>query len=155
MPRNRALRGALCTALLVGALHGPLAYRSVSALETRDTHWRRATPAYAHPGALDVVDGDTFGADIWVWHNVTITDRVRLLRVDTPELNARDPEVRALAQSAKAFTHQWLIDCPTLNLWSEKDDSFGRPLSEVECIDGRNLGTDLLNNGLAVLYVDD
>ncbi len=46
------------------------------------------------------VDGDTVDAEIDFGFRVSQTHRLRLLRVNTPELRSSDPEIRILASKA-------------------------------------------------------
>ncbi len=56
----------------------------------------------AHPAeVLRVIDGDTFEARVRVWPGLDITTKVRLRGIDAPELKARCPAERAMAEAAR------------------------------------------------------
>jgi micrococcal nuclease len=120
----------------------------------RDTYWRRAR-------VEKVVDGDTIQVDIDLGFYTSVVHRLRLLGVDTPEVNSRDADERARAQAAMAFTSAWLAEHAAhaqstewpFNMRTEKADSFGRFLADVECGQGHNLNTALLDTGHAKPYV--
>lgn len=87
---------------------------------------------------MRVIDGDTFV--LWSL-NVPPEERVRLLGVDTPELN------QDKGAEAKAFTEAWLAKGPW-RFMACKKDSFGRWLATV-MRDGETLADALKVRGLA------
>ena len=92
---------------------------------------------------LRTIDGDTFILTaVRVWPGIAAVDeRVRVLGVDTPELNQpKGPE-------AKAFTETWLAQGP-IALRVCKRDAFGRLLGEITR-DGVNLADALRAAGMA------
>lgn len=105
----------------------------------------------------NIVDGDTLDVEIDLGYKVFINHRVRLLAIDTPELNDKDPELKLKAYDAKHFVKAWVrgnqigSDYP-LFIRSEKIDSFGRWLGDIICSKGKSLSQDLLDAGLAVPY---
>lgn len=113
---------------------------------------------YAVAQVVKVVDGDTVDLVVSVGFRWKSTQRFRLLGVDTPELNDRDPELRRRAQDAKAFVAAWLDDAATdgleLRAATYKGDAFGRWVVEVYAHDEaagveRWLTRDLLEAGHA------
>ena len=84
-----------------------------------------------------VVDGDTIDVVVDVGFRISMTMRLRLVGVNTPEMNAKDPEERAGAKAAKDWLDGILPKDNTDGAWSlrivtRKDpDSFGRWLAEV------------------------
>ena len=90
------------------------------------------------PGhVMRVIDGDTF-----VLWSLTVPpeERVRLLGVDTPELNQdKGPE-------AKVFTEAWLSRGP-FRFMACKKDSFGRWLATLSR-EGANIADELRARGL-------
>jgi endonuclease YncB( thermonuclease family) len=105
------------------------------------------------------VDGDTVDAYIDAGFLNYRLERLRLLGINTPELHAADPAVRATALQAKAFTEQWLAehqahgpsDWPFL-IRSAKSDAFGRWLADLQCPQEHSLNQALLDAGLAVPF---
>lgn len=110
---------------------------------------------------IGVVDGDTMDIEIEVWNDITITKRIRLLGVDTPELHPHegtDAEKSieiTNAKKAKEFTLAATQKNVLYFASSGKNDSFGRSLGYVLWIDGDkayNLGEELLKSGLAKTF---
>ena len=97
--------------------------------------------------AVRVVDGDTFIARLKIWHGLEVTERIRLLGVDTPE--RKEPTLKRALQ-AKAFTDRWLGQEP-FEVRSCARDSFGRALATVRR-GGDDLAEKLLEAGLAAPY---
>src|SRR5215216_4189056 len=101
-----------------------------------------------------VVDGDTVDMVIDHGMHARRVERLRLLRVNAPEM--RTPTYEA-GHVAKAYVEAWLAEGVT-NVWpfivqTYKSDSFGRYLAEVWRIsDGANLSDALLESGNAVVY---
>lgn len=98
-----------------------------------------------------VIDGDTVQLVIDVGFYLKAEHRIRLLGVDTPELNDKDESKRELAKKAKARVEELLLG-ETVFVQTSKADSFGRWLGIITLPDGRNLGTVLIQEGLAEPY---
>jgi len=106
-----------------------------------------------------IIDGDTIVADVIdLGYHVQTTAGIeyRLLRINCPETNR--PASRAAGLVAKQFTVDWLaihthhdID-GWLYATTQKTDSFGRFLAEIECGQQHNLSDDLLTSGNAVPF---
>ena len=107
-----------------------------------------------------VIDGDTVQCSLDQGLRIYRTERLRLLGVDTPELNASDPAVRLKAIAAKDYTAAWILEhgahhspeTGTTLAWpfivrTAKADSFGRWLADVTCGAGHSLSADLLSSG--------
>lgn len=120
-----------------------------------DVIWTyRATvvPAY---GGTAAYDGDTYRLLIDQGLGGRHEENVRLLGVDTPEVNSSDPAEREAAQAARQFAVDWLeravAEADTRwPLWirTHKDRrSFTRYLAEVWDLQGRSLGDDLIAAG--------
>jgi len=104
-----------------------------------------------------VVDGDTIYVQIDVGFRLTTAQSVRLLGVDTPEINRGTTEQRAAGVAAREATTLWLADHAVgdwpLRIATSKADSFGRWLGVVTSSDGDNLNEWLLEHGHAVPWV--
>lgn len=101
---------------------------------------------------ISIQDGDTFKVDIdsyppIIGKNISI----RIANIDTPEIKSKDPEVRKKAYAAKDFIKNVLENGHVVFLKNIKRDKYFRILAEVE-VDGKNLGTELINNKLALPY---
>ena len=102
-----------------------------------------------------VIDGDTVDVDIDVGFHMTSRQRVRLARIDTPELNSKDALIRAQAVLAKARITELVSGQPVV-ISTKKSDSFGRYLGEIFVLVApgiqANVSDILLTENLAVLY---
>jgi endonuclease YncB( thermonuclease family) len=94
---------------------------------------------------VNVVDGDTFDADVALPAGLTARARVRLLGVDCPEVHGK---TKAAGDAATEFTKEALGGRDVI-LRSRELDSFGRWLAEV-WTDGRHLNSMLVDAGHAV-----
>jgi endonuclease YncB( thermonuclease family) len=110
--------------------------------------------AMAVPAVVDyVLDGDTFAAGVKIDDDITITVRVRLINVDTPELSGACPREVAMAESAKEFVADLLLAGTKVDLQNIKDDKYlGRIDANVILPDGRDLGDVLIKQKLARSY---
>src|SRR5436189_1486728 len=113
---------------------------------------------------LSVHDGDTFTGRLEIFPLLYHEGRVRLARVNAPELSATG------GKEAAAFSAGWLGGAPwpintalryqlasasiyPLIVVALGLDNYGRLLAEVyRTMDGRNLSSDLLSSGNAVPY---
>lgn len=104
---------------------------------------------------LNVVDGDTVDCSVDLGFRLYHTMRLRLLRINAPELNSTIPEQRELAKRAKEFVQTAIVG-NTIMIQTSKSDSFGRWLAEIwyKDSDGKevNLNDQLLSLGLAVEF---
>ena len=110
--------------------------------------------AFAVPAVVDyVLDGDTFAAGVKIDDDITITVRVRIINVDTPELNgACDAEIDK-ANKAKDFVSDLLPAGTVVDLKNIKDDKYlGRIDANVILSDGRDVGEILIKERLARPY---
>jgi len=100
-----------------------------------------------------IIDGDTLDILLSLGFHLTATLRLRLARVDTPEMSDQDPEVRLKARAAKDFVAGAVLGHEVV-VRTQKSDSFGRYLAEVWYgLEQTNLNDALLAQGHAVLYV--
>ena len=99
-----------------------------------------------------VIDGDTIRVAIGIWPDEEVT-AIHVRGVDTPEVKAKCPEERALAQKAKAFTEEFLPAGSIVILRKIKADKYrGRYDADVQTSDGRELAAGLIGAGLARPY---
>lgn len=112
-----------------------------------------------------VIDGDTLDVAIDLGFDVSTTQRVRLLGVDTPESRTADAEEKKYGLLAKQKLKEWCMkalasdtDDIELEIRCPKPDSrekFGRVLAEVWVSEGgrwTNVNKWLCDNGYAVFY---
>jgi endonuclease YncB( thermonuclease family) len=99
-----------------------------------------------------IYDGDTFRANIAGYPPI-IGERVsiRIAGIDTPELRDKREAVKALARKAKQFTVTRLREGKTIELQDMQRGKYFRIVARV-VIDGRDLGKELIEAGLAKPY---
>lgn len=117
-----------------------------------------AADAVSGPVAAQVVrviDGDTVEVRARPWLDVTITTRVRVAGIDTPEHGGRAKCAReaALADRASAATRAALPEGAAIRISGIEPDKYGgRVVAHVTAPDGRDLGAALIAAGLARPY---
>lgn len=99
-----------------------------------------------------IYDGNTFKVDIddyppLIGKSITI----RIANVDTPDFHTKDQELKMKAYEAKMFTKNFLENGNTIILKNIKRDKYFRIIADV-IVDGKNLGSELLKNKLALPY---
>ncbi|MFH1946282.1 MAG: thermonuclease family protein [Acidobacteriota bacterium] len=94
---------------------------------------------------IKVIDGDTIVLDG--------DETVRLLGIDTPELDHPNDSVRQFAQEAKDYVKSLVLDRNVrLEHEWERRDEYGRTLAYVFLPDGRLLNAEILKNGYGFVY---
>ena len=100
-----------------------------------------------------VIDGDTFAAGVKIDDDIMITVRVRVINVDTPELNGACAAEIDKANLAKDFVSDLLPSGTVVDLQNIKDDKYlGRIDANVILSDGRDVGEILIKERLARPY---
>jgi endonuclease YncB( thermonuclease family) len=99
-----------------------------------------------------IYDGDTFRADIKDWPPI-IGQRIgiRIAGIDCPELKDNRPAIKALALKAKQYTVKRLREAKKIELVDMMRDKYFRICTRV-LVDGSDLGTELVREGLAKPY---
>jgi endonuclease YncB( thermonuclease family) len=99
-----------------------------------------------------IYDGDTFRVNINSWPAI-VGNRipVRVNGVDTPELRGKCQKEKELARKAKQFTVSMLRSTRKIELRNIKRGKYFRIVADV-LVNGKSLGKNLINNGLAVQY---
>ncbi len=112
------------------------------------------TSAHAVPGVVDYhFDGDTFSAQVKLAPDAEITVRVRLINVDTPEMNGACQAEKIMAQSARDLLKTIIPRGTIVELENIKDDKYlGRIDANVVLSDGRDVGEILIDSGLGRRY---
>ncbi len=110
--------------------------------------------AYAVPAVVDYIfDGDTFSAQVFLEPTVKITVRVRLINIDTPEMNGKCRREKDLAQRAKNRLGELIPRGTVVELGNIKDDKYlGRINANVFLPDGRDVGLILIDGGYGRPY---
>lgn len=103
-----------------------------------------------------VVDGDTIDADIDLGFDISLTKRIRLAGIDTPESRTRDLEEKELGIDAKNWLKHRLHDADNIIIRTEKPDStekYGRIIGHLY-INGEDisLNNQMIIEGYALEY---
>jgi micrococcal nuclease len=99
---------------------------------------------------VSVFDGDTFRCDVDTWPKLFGWKiPVRIAGINCPERKNADPSLQEKAELARRFTDTALTNAKRIILCNVKRGKYFRIIADVE-IDGADLGSALLSNGLAV-----
>jgi endonuclease YncB( thermonuclease family) len=106
-----------------------------------------------HPAeVLRVIDGDTFEARVHVWPGLDITTKVRLRGVDAPELKARCPAERAMAEAARDALRDMLAEGAVGIAAVTPDKYGGRVVADAGTRSVASVSAELRAKGLARSY---
>lgn len=110
--------------------------------------------AAAVPATVDyVLDGDTFAARVLLDEDITITVRVRLADVDTPEINGKCEREIEMALRARDRLAELLPVGTMVDLRDVTDDKYlGRIDARVFTSGGRDVSRILINEKLGRPY---
>ena len=113
-----------------------------------------AMSANAVPAVADYIfDGDTFSASVKLDTDVNITVRVRLINIDTPEMNGKCEREKRMAARARDVLSALIPRGTVVELDNIKDDKYlGRINANVFLPDGRDVGLILIDSGLGRPY---
>lgn len=101
---------------------------------------------------LRVYDGDTFFCNISQWPKILGENiGIRINGIDTPEMRGSPPEVKVLAEMAKAIVYKRLSAANMVVLKNIKRGKYFRVVADVEA-DGQDLAQILIDAGLAKRY---
>lgn len=104
---------------------------------------------------VKVVDGDTIDCIVDLGFYITANIRFRLLGVDTPETNSKDPVIKAIALNAKDFIAKQLLN-KSVVVEVTKTDKYGRWLAKVFEEDTQlSINEQLITLGYAKAYFGD
>jgi len=103
-----------------------------------------------------VVDGDTIDADIDLGFDISLTKRIRLAGIDTPESRTKDLKEKELGIDAKNWLKHQLEDAFDVVIRTEKPDStekYGRIIGHL-FINGQDesLNNQMITEGYALPY---
>ena len=101
---------------------------------------------------VEVIDGDTFRACVDIWLGQSVTVKVRLKGVDTPEMSGKCAGEKKLARQAKAFAENWLKKNQVQLVNVHYGTYAGRVLATAQTKNGDSLSAALLSENLAKLY---
>ena len=108
---------------------------------------------------LSVVDGDTIDVEIDLGFDISITKRVRLAGIDTPESRTSNKYEKTLGLESKAFLKQRLASAQTVVIRTEKPDSsekYGRVLGWLYLDEDKtSFNETMIASGYAWSYLGD
>jgi micrococcal nuclease len=114
---------------------------------------------YRVKSVIAVVDGDTIDVDIDLGFDISITKRVRLAGIDTPESRTTDKVEKALGLEVKELLKKKLKEAKQIVIRTEKPDStekYGRVLGWLYLDgDGQSVNNALVASGYAWGYMGD
>lgn len=93
-----------------------------------------------------IVDGDTIDVDIDMGFGCTIHHRLRLARINAPEVRGVE---RQEGLAAKEWIETFLPIGSVVMIRTYKDDSFGRYIAEIWVSEWQNLSDMIVNEGHA------
>jgi endonuclease YncB( thermonuclease family) len=106
-----------------------------------------------HPAeVLRVIDGDTFEARVHLWPGLDITTKVRLRGIDAPELKARCPAERAMAEAARDALRDMLAEGAVGVSLVTPDKYGGRVVADAATRSTASVSAELRAKGLARSY---
>eukprot|EP01100_Stratorugosa_tubuloviscum_P012515 TRINITY_DN596_c1_g2_i1.p1 TRINITY_DN596_c1_g2~~TRINITY_DN596_c1_g2_i1.p1 ORF type:complete len:146 (-),score=42.95 TRINITY_DN596_c1_g2_i1:123-560(-) len=101
---------------------------------------------------ISCYDGDTCTLNIAGWPPIVGKEiSVRLLGIDTPEIQGSCAKERQLAISARDFLVRRSVNATSVELRNLQRDKYFRLLADM-FVNGRNMSRALITEGLAVAY---
>lgn len=113
---------------------------------------------YRIKSVIKVVDGDTIDADIDLGFDISLTKRIRLAGIDTPESRTKNLKEKALGLESKEWMKKTLAGANDILIKTELPDStekYGRIIGHL-FINGQeiSLNDQMINEGYALPYDD-
>ena len=104
---------------------------------------------------IKVIDGDTIDAEIDLGFNISLYKRIRLWKIDAPEVRTRNLKEKKQGKKTKNRLKALLkVKNGEFELISHGFGKFGRCLGEI-FVDNHNINDLLINEGLAKEYCGD
>jgi micrococcal nuclease len=108
---------------------------------------------------LGVIDGDTIDVDIDLGFDISLSKRVRLAGIDTPESRTSDKFEKTLGLESKEYLKKNIKDAQTIVIKTELPDSsekYGRILGWIY-IDGseKSINEIMIEHGYAWSYMGE
>ena len=108
---------------------------------------------------INVIDGDTIDVDIDLGFDISLTKRVRMAGIDTPESRTSDKFEKALGLEAKEYLKKHIKAAKTVVIRTEKMDSsekYGRILGWVYLDgDSESINNKMIMDGYAWGYLGE
>ena len=103
-----------------------------------------------------VVDGDTIDANIDLGFDISLTKRIRLAGIDSPESRTTNLKEKALGLETKEWLKKTLEDAKDILIKTEKPDStekYGRIIGHLFINDQEtSLNNQMIDEGYALAY---
>jgi len=111
---------------------------------------------YRIKSVTKVVDGDTIDADIDLGFDISLTKRIRLAGIDTPESRTKNLKEKALGLESKEWIKKTLDGAEDILIKTELPDStekYGRIIGHL-FINGQetSLNNQMIDEGYALAY---
>ena len=111
---------------------------------------------YRIKSVTKVIDGDTIDADIDLGFDISLTKRIRLAGIDTPESRTTNLKEKALGLESKEWMKKTLADAKDILIKTELPDStekYGRIIGHL-FINGQDtsLNNQMIAEGYALAY---
>lgn len=116
------------------------------------SHAEEILPGPIPARAENVIDGDTIEVVAAIWPGLATRARVRLARIDAPELTSPCDAARAKALEARSVVENAVRGVALRLVHIRPERAYGRILADVQLADGSDLGDLLLSVGLAKPY---
>lgn len=108
----------------------------------------KAISSFEKVYCMRVIDGDTIVVKI-----KGKEEKVRLIGVNTPEMDHPDPKVKTLANEAYLFTKKMVEGKDVkLEFDQQKNDKYGRLLAYVYLLDGTFLNAEIIKQGYGFAF---
>ena len=118
--------------------------------ETKDPY------VYRIKSVLKVVDGDTIDASIDLGFDISLSKRIRLAGIDSPESRTTNLKEKALGLESKEWLKKTLEDAKDILIKTEKPDStekYGRIIGHLFVNDQEtSLNNQMIAEGYALEY---
>lgn len=98
-----------------------------------------------------VIDGDTLDVVFKLPFDIRANKRIRLARVDAPEMRTKNQEQKAKALACRNYVQVRLDKAKEIKIVTHKAGKFGRYLADI-FVDGTNLNSELIEKGYATKY---
>ena len=111
---------------------------------------------YRIKSVTKIVDGDTIDADIDLGFDISLTKRIRLAGIDTPESRTKNLKEKALGLESKEWMKKTLAGAKDILIKTELPDStekYGRIIGHL-FINGQetSLNNQMITSGYALAY---
>ena len=102
---------------------------------------------------ISVYDGDTITTEIRLPFNISRRSKVRLAKIDTPEIRTRSKAEKVLGYKARDRMRELCGDRVWLeSLEKGREDKYGRVLANLYTLDGEDIAQTLIREELGVPY---